>query len=105
MAWLILLIAGLLETVWAVGLKYTEGFTKLWISAGVVVAIIASMGLLGVALRDLPVSTGYPVWVGIGILGTTIWGIFVLGEGVNIVKLLFLTLLFVGIIGLKLSSD
>src|SRR5690606_22128384 len=80
MSWLILVVAGVLEAFWAVGLKYTEGFTKLWPSVIVGIAIVASMGLLGVAARNLPISTAYPVWVGIGTFGAVSYGIFVLKE-------------------------
>ncbi len=104
MNWILLIIAGLLECCWAVGLKYTEGFTKPLISTLVVATIIASMGLLGVALRTLPVGTGYAVWVGIGVLGTAIAGILLFKEPASLGRILFLALLGVSIIGLKMTS-
>lgn len=104
MSWFILVVAGLLEVGWAVGLKYTDGFTKPLPTVLVIIAIVASMGLLGLALRELPVGTGYAVWVGIGIVGTSILGIFLYQEAVNLPKIVFLGLLIVSIIGLKLTT-
>jgi len=104
MNWVILVVAGLLECCWAVGLKYTEGFKKPFLSALVVLTIVASMGLLGVALRTLPVGTAYAVWVGIGILGTAIGGIVLFSEPVTFSRLFFLALLGIAIVGLKLTS-
>lgn len=104
MAWFILVIAGLLETGWAIGLKYTEGFTKLVPSVLTIAAMVVSMGLLGLALRDLPVGTGYAVWVGIGALGTAILGILLFGESANPGRLAFLGLLIVSLVGLKLTT-
>lgn len=104
-SWIILFVAGLLECVWAVGLKYTEGFTRPVITVFVVLAIIASMGLLGVALRHLPVGTGYAVWVGIGAMGTAIFGIVVLKEPATFGRLFFLAMLATSIIGLKATSS
>lgn len=104
MAWIILFFAGLLEVVWAVGLKYTHGFTRLTPSIITVTAIIASMGLLAYAMRDLPVGTAYAIWTGIGAVGTAIVGILFLGESANIFRLLSLALIITGLIGLKVSS-
>ncbi|ELX8377843.1 quaternary ammonium compound efflux SMR transporter SugE [Providencia vermicola] len=104
MAWVILLFAGLLEIVWAVGLKYTHGFTRLTPSIVTIVAIIASMGLLAYAMRDLPAGTAYAIWTGIGAVGTAIVGIIFLGESANIFRLLSLALIITGLIGLKVSS-
>ncbi|HEX7000794.1 MAG TPA: quaternary ammonium compound efflux SMR transporter SugE [Trueperaceae bacterium] len=104
MAWFILVIAGLLETGWAIGLKYTEGFTKLVPSVLTIAAMVVSMALLGLALRDLPVGTGYAVWVGIGALGTAILGILLFGESANPGRLAFLGLLIVSLVGLKLTT-
>ncbi|EDU60882.1 multidrug resistance protein, SMR family [Providencia stuartii ATCC 25827] len=104
MAWIILLFAGLLEVVWAVGLKYTHGFTRLTPSIITIVAIIASMGLLAYAMRDLPAGTAYAIWTGIGAVGTAIVGIIFLGESANIFRLLSLGLIIIGLIGLKVSS-
>lgn len=104
LAWLILLVAGLLETTWAIGLKYTEGFTRLVPSLLTIGAIVASMGLLGIAVRTLPIGTGYAVWVGIGALGTAILGIVLFHEPATPGRLFFLALLVVAIIGLKFTS-
>ncbi|UBX49906.1 quaternary ammonium compound efflux SMR transporter SugE [Providencia alcalifaciens] len=104
MAWIILLFAGLLEVVWAVGLKYTHGFTRLTPSVITIAAIIASMGLLAYAMRDLPAGTAYAIWTGIGAVGTAIFGIIFLGESANMFRLLSLGLIVMGLIGLKLSS-
>lgn len=104
MNWLILIVAGLFEIGWAIGLKYTEGFTRLWPTIGTVLAIVISMGLLGVAMRSLPVGTAYAVWVGIGSVGTAILGIVLFGESANTWRLLSLGLIVVGIIGLKLAT-
>lgn len=104
MAWIILLFAGLLEVVWAVGLKYTHGFTRLTPSIITITAIIASMGLLAYAMRDLPAGTAYAIWTGIGAIGTAIFGIIFLDESANMFRLLSLGLIVMGLIGLKLSS-
>lgn len=104
MSWMILILAGLLEVVWAVGLKYTEGFTRPWPSVGVSLAIAASMFLLAVAMRTLPVSTAYAVWTGIGIAGTATIGMWMLGESVSAVKLISLGLIVAGIAGLRFAG-
>jgi quaternary ammonium compound-resistance protein SugE len=104
MAWFLLIVAGLLETGWAIGLKYTEGFTKFWPSVLTIAAIIVSMFLLSVSARTLPIGTAYAVWVGIGAAGAVILGIVLLGEPVNFARLFFLTLLLVAIAGLKVTS-
>ncbi|KAA1195670.1 quaternary ammonium compound efflux SMR transporter SugE [Photorhabdus heterorhabditis] len=104
MSWFILVIAGLFEIVWAVGLKYTHGFTRLMPSLMTVSAIALSMGLLAYAMRGLPVGTAYAVWTGIGAVGTAIFGIIVLGESASIARILSLVLIVSGIIGLKLTS-
>lgn len=104
MAWIVLLFAGLLEVVWAVGLKYSHGFTRLTPSIITIIAIIASMGLLAYAMRDLPVGTAYAIWTGIGAVGTAIVGIIFLGESTNMFRLLSLALIITGLIGLKVSS-
>jgi len=103
MHWFILIIAGLLEIGWAIGLKYTEGFTRLWPSIGTLLSLLASFLLLGFAMKALPVGTAYAVWVGIGAIGTAIFGIFLFGESTDPLKLLSLSLIFIGIIGLKLA--
>lgn len=104
MNWFILVIAGLFEIVWAIGLKYTEGLTRLWPTVGTVVAMVISVGLLGIAMKSLPVGTAYAVWVGVGAVGTAVLGIFLLGEPANAGRLLSLLLIIVGIIGLKLFT-
>lgn len=103
MAWLYLFIAGLLEIGWAIGLKYTDGFSRLWPSVATGISMVLSVGFLGLALKTLPVGTGYAVWTGIGTVGTVILGIALLGEPATLVKLLCVGLIVAGIIGLKLS--
>lgn len=103
MAWLYLFIAGLLEIGWAIGLKYTDGFSRLWPSVATGISMLLSVGFLGLALKTLPVGTGYAVWTGIGTVGTVILGIALLGEPATLVKLLCVGLIVVGIIGLKIS--
>jgi quaternary ammonium compound-resistance protein SugE len=102
MAWIILIVAGLLEIVWAVGLKYTQGFTRLAPSLITITAMVASMGLLGLAVRTLPIGTAYAVWTGIGTVGTVLVGIAVLGESASPVRLFCVALIVSGIVGLKL---
>ncbi|MFD2367187.1 quaternary ammonium compound efflux SMR transporter SugE [Pseudoduganella sp. GCM10020061] len=104
MPWLILLVAGLLEVVWAVGLKYTEGFTKLVPSAITLVAMAASVLLLGIAMRNLPLGTAYAVWTGIGTVGTAIVGMLLLGEPAGALRLGCIALIVLGIVGLKLVT-
>ena len=104
MSWIILVIAGLFEIGWAIGLKYTEGFTRLWPSVGTVASMLISVGLLGVAMRDLPVGTAYAVWTGIGAVGTVILGIVLMGDPANAPRLACVGLILAGIIGLKLTS-
>lgn len=104
MSWIVLLIAGLLEVVWAVGLKYTHGFSRLTPSVITIVAMVLSMALLAWAMKSLPVGTAYAVWTGIGAVGAAITGIVLLGESANPMRLASLALIVVGIIGLKLST-
>ncbi|WP_180130756.1 quaternary ammonium compound efflux SMR transporter SugE [Rhodoferax sp. BLA1] len=104
MNWLVLLVAGLFEVGWAVGLKYTEGVSRFWPSVGTVAAMAISVGLLGWAMRDLPVGTAYAVWVGVGAVGTAIVGMILLSEPVSAARLFSLGLVVAGIVGLKLSS-
>ena len=101
MAWLYLLVAGLLEICWAIGLKYTEGFTRLWPSVLTIGAMILSLGFLGLALKTLPVGTAYAVWTGIGAVGTVILGIVLFAEPATAVRLGCIGLILAGIIGLK----
>ncbi|MBX9960823.1 MAG: quaternary ammonium compound efflux SMR transporter SugE [Burkholderiaceae bacterium] len=104
MAWMILVVAGLFEIGWAIGLKYTEGFTRLWPSVGTVTAMVLSVGLLGLAMRTLPVGTAYAVWTGIGALGTVILGIVLFGEPATVARLVCVGLILAGIVGLKLTA-
>ncbi len=104
MAWMILVLAGLFEVAWAVGLKYTEGFTRLWPSVGTVLAMIVSITLLGIAVKTLPLSTAYAVWTGIGAVGAVILGILLFSESASVPRLLCVGLILVGIVGLKLVS-
>ncbi|WP_100159900.1 quaternary ammonium compound efflux SMR transporter SugE [Proteus columbae] len=104
MSWIILFIAGLLEIVWAVGLKYTHGFTRLTPSIITISAMVVSMGMLSYAMKGLPAGTAYAIWTGIGAVGTATFGILVFGESANIYRLLSLAMIIFGIIGLKLAS-
>lgn len=105
MAWILLIIAGLLETGWAIGLKYSDGFTKFWPSVLTIVALTASMFLLATAARTLPIGTAYAVWVGIGAAGAALLGILLLGEPVTIARMIFLALLLAAIVGLKVTAQ
>lgn len=104
MTWVILFVAGLFEIGWAIGLKYTEGFTRLWPTVWTVLAMIISLLLLGIAMKSLPVGTAYSVWVGVGAVGTVILGIVLLGEPANAARLISVALIIAGIIGLKLAT-
>ena len=104
MSWIILFFAGLLEIGWAIGLKYTEGFTRLWPSVATAGAMVGSVVLLGLAMKQLPVGTAYAVWTGIGAVGTAILGIVLFGESASWPRLACLALIVAGVIGLKLAS-
>ncbi|WP_019586437.1 quaternary ammonium compound efflux SMR transporter SugE [Deinococcus apachensis] len=104
MAWFLLVIAGLLEVGWAIGLKYTEGFTRPLPTALTLVSMIGSMGLLGLAAKTLPIGTAYGVWVGIGAVGAAILGIVLFREPVTAARIVFLVLMIVAIVGLKATS-
>lgn len=104
MPWLILFLAGLFEVGWAVGLKHSDGFTRLWPTVGTVVSMAISLGLLGLALRTLPLGTAYAVWTGIGTLGTVVFGILWLGDPADAVRLACIALIVAGILGLKLAA-
>lgn len=104
MHWIVLIVAGLFEVGWAVGLKYTEGFTKFWPSVATAVSMIISLGLLGVALKSLPLGTAYAVWVGVGMVGTVIFGIAFFGEPMTLLRTLSVLLILAGVIGLKLAA-
>ena len=105
MAWTVLVVAGVFEVVWAIGLKYTDGFTRPWPSVGTVVAMIASVVLLAWAMKTLPVGTAYAVWTGIGAVGTVILGIALFGEAATLARLACVGLIVAGIVGLKLVTD
>jgi quaternary ammonium compound-resistance protein SugE len=104
MAWLLLIIAGLCEIVWAIGLKYAAGFTRLWPSVATIAAMLISIVLLGWAMKSLPVGTSYAVWVGVGATGTAVLGIFLFGESASPARLASLGLIVAGIVGLKLAT-
>ena len=104
MTWIILIIAGLLEVTWAVGLKYTHGFTKLMPTLWTLTAMLGSIGTLGLALRTLPLGTAYAIWTGIGTVGTVIYGIVALNEPASAVRLACIAMIVGGIIGLKLTT-
>lgn len=102
MPWILLIIAGLFEIGWAVGLKFTDGFTRLWPTVWTLVALVISMGLLGLAAKSLPIGTAYAVWTGIGAVGTVICGIIFLGDPATAMRLACLGLIVLGILGLKI---
>lgn len=104
MAWVLLVFAGVLEVGWSIGLKFTEGFTRLWPSVWTVLGFAASMFLLAQAARTLPIGTAYGVWVGIGAAGAAILGIVLLGEPATVARVFFIALLLASVIGLKVTS-
>lgn len=103
MPWIILVFAGLFEIGWAIGLKYTEGFTRLWPSVGTVASMAISVGLLGLAMKSLPVGTAYAIWVGIGAVGTVILGMVLFNEPATALRIASIALIVAGLIGLKLA--
>ena len=105
MHWVVLVVAGLLEIGWAVGLKYTEGFSRLWPTVGTVASLIVSIALLGLAMKSLPVGTAYAVWVGIGAVGTAVLGIVLFGDSAAPLRLVSLGLVCAGVIGLGLAHS
>ena len=105
MAWIMLAVAGLLEIGWAIGLKYTDGFTRLGPTVATVTAMVASMVLLGLAVRTLPVGTAYAVWTGIGTVGAVLLGIVLFGELAEPLRLLFMAMIVAGIVGLKMVTS
>ena len=104
MTWLVLIIVGLFETAWAIGLKYTDGFSRFWPSFWTIVAMVISVWLLGLCVRTLPVGTAYAVWVGIGAVGTVLLGMWLFDESTSPLRIVSLLLIIAGIIGLKLAS-
>ena len=105
MAWIYLFIAGLFEIGWAVGLKYTEGFTKLWPSLITIATMILSFYFLSTAVKTIPIGTAYAIWTGIGAVGTAIFGMILFGESKEFIRLIFIFLIVIGIIGLKIFSN
>ena len=105
MSWLILLLAGLLEIAWAIGLKYSEGFTRFWPSVWTLIAMVASMVLLAIAMKSLPVGTAYAVWVGIGAVGTVVLGVVLFNESADFWRMASVGLIVAGIVGLKLATS
>ncbi|HEY6290196.1 MAG TPA: quaternary ammonium compound efflux SMR transporter SugE [Terriglobia bacterium] len=104
MQWVILVVAGLFEVGWAIGLKYTEGFTRLWPTIWTILAMVISLGLLGVTMKALPVGTAYSIWVGVGAVGTVVLGIVLFGEPASTARIVSIVLILAGIVGLKLSN-
>jgi quaternary ammonium compound-resistance protein SugE len=104
MSWAILVVAGLFEVGWAIGLKYTQGFTRLWPTVWTVAAMIISLWLLGIAMQSLPVGTAYSIWVGVGAVGAVVLGIVLFGEPANAARLISVALIISGIVGLKLAT-
>ena len=105
MAWIYLLLAGLFEVVWAIGLKYTDGFSRLWPSVGTLAAMAVSLVLLAMAVKTLPIGTAYATWTGIGALGAVALGIVLFGDPATLPRLLCVALILVGIVGLKLTAS
>lgn len=103
MSWTIIVVAGLFEVGWAVGLKYTHGFSRLWPTVWTVLSMIVSLWLLGIAMKTLPVGTAYAVWVGVGTVGTVVLGIVLLGEPASAGRMISVALIIAGIVGLKLA--
>jgi quaternary ammonium compound-resistance protein SugE len=104
MAWVLLVLAGLFEMAWAIGLKYTEGFTRPWPTVGTVLAMVISVVLLGLAVKSLPVGTAYAIWTGIGAAGTVVLGIMLLGEPASAARLACVGMILAGVAGLKLVT-
>lgn len=104
MSWIYLFIAGLFEIGWAIGLKYTEGFTKLWPSVITIIGMVLSFYFLSTAVKSIPIGTAYAIWTGIGAVGTAILGVILFGESKEVIRLFFILLIIVGIIGLKIFS-
>lgn len=105
MAWLLLLLAGLLEVAWAIGMKYTEGFTRLWPTVFTATAMVVDLILLSLAVRHLPIGSAYAVWTGIGAVGTALFGIILFNEPRDLARILCILLIVAGIVGLKISNQ
>jgi quaternary ammonium compound-resistance protein SugE len=104
MAWIILLVAGLFEVGWAIGLKYTDGFTRLWPTVATAASMFVSVTLLGIAVKTLPVGSAYAVWVGVGAVGTVLLGILLFDEPLNAARMISVALIVAGIVGVKLAT-
>lgn len=104
MPWIILVLAGLFEIGWAVGLKYSDGFTRLWPSVGTITAMAISLALLGIAMKSLPMGTAYAIWVGVGAVGTVILGIVLFDEPLTVLRVASVSLIIAGLLGLKLAT-
>lgn len=104
MSWVLLIIAGFFEIAWALGLKHTDGFTRLWPTLGTIITLIISIVLLGLAAKSLPIGTAYAIWTGIGAVGTVLCGILFLGDPANLARLVCVGLIITGILGLKISG-
>jgi quaternary ammonium compound-resistance protein SugE len=105
MKWFVLIVAGIFEIGWAVGLKHTDGFSRLWPSVGTIAAMVVSLGLLGIAMKSFEIGTAYAVWVGVGVVGTTLLGILLFGESANAAKLASVALIVAGVVGLKVAGE
>lgn len=103
MSWYLLIIAGLFEIAWAIGLKYTDGFTRLWPTVGTLAALVISIGLLGIAAKNLPIGTAYAIWTGIGAIGTVVCGIVFLGDPSTLFRMACIALILLGVVGLKFA--
>lgn len=103
MSWFLLIIAGLFEIAWAIGLKSTDGFTRLWPTVGTIAALVISIGLLGIAAKSLPIGTAYAIWTGIGAMGTVICGILFLGDPATFLRIACIGLILLGVVGLKFA--
>lgn len=104
MAWFYLLVAGVFEIAWAVGMKFTQGFSKLWPTIGVLIAMVLSVYFLSEAVKSIPVGTAYAVWTGIGIAGTTVFGMILFNESASVVRILLILLILISVVGLKLIT-
>ncbi len=105
MKWFILIVAGLFEIGWAVGLKHTDGFSRLWPSVGTIAAMVISLWLLGIAMKWFPLGAAYAIWVGVGVVGTTLLGIVLFAESASAAKLASVALIVAGVVGLKLAGE
>jgi quaternary ammonium compound-resistance protein SugE len=105
MGWTYLFIAGIFEIVWAIGMKYTNGFSRFFPTAGVIIAMLLSVYFLSVAVKTIPIGTAYAIWTGVGILGTTVLGMVLFDESVNLLRIFFISLILISVVGLKVITD